>query len=61
MIYEVAFHIPGTVKINVDSPEEAKEMVEAMDAAGLAPFLESTVVDNIRGLPPEEAARAQRE
>lgn len=54
MIYQVDFHIPSTVKIGAGSPEEAEEMVEAMDAAGLAPFLESTVVDNIRGLPPEE-------
>lgn len=61
MICEVAFHIPGMVKVGAGSPEDAKEMVEAMDASELAPFLESTVADRIRRLPPEEAARTQRE
>ena len=48
MIYEVTFHIPGTVKVGADSPEEAKQRVEAMDAYELAPALESTVVDKVR-------------
>lgn len=48
MVYEVNFHVPGTVRVGADSPEEAKQRVEAMDASELAPFLESTVVNEVR-------------
>ncbi len=51
MIYEVDFHIPGTVKVGADSSEEAKQRVEAMDAYGLSPALESTVVDKVSEQP----------
>lgn len=47
MIYEIDFHIPGTVKIGAGSPEEAKQRVEEMDAYELSPALESTVVDKV--------------
>ena len=54
MIYRVNFHIPGEIKVDAGSPEEAEEQVAAMDASDLAPTLGSTVVDEVSKPPPGE-------
>ncbi|MBA7665034.1 hypothetical protein ES703_73100 [subsurface metagenome] len=54
MIYQVDLHIPGTIRVDVGSPEEARQKVEAMDASELAPFLGWTVVDTVSEPPPRE-------
>ncbi len=54
MRYSVDLHIPGEIKIDAGSPEEARQKVEAMDASELAPFLGWTVVDTVVELPPGE-------